>query len=163
MPRKALEIRVSDSNLGWPFFMCPNFTFLVSAMYLVTSVKICTKMIEVSSEQSRSQFILLCLNVFSWHIGIFCSSGRRSFLVLSDPWHAGSPPEHHCASVSPGRRPWHVLWGLKSHVSTGRHSEHVGPSRPVQTHVQVKRMSDGLCDIWDLECHIRSMSSDITC
>ena len=25
----------------------------------------------------------------------------------------------------------------------------------MQTHVQVKRMSDGSCDIWDLECHQR--------
>ena len=28
--------------------------------------------------------------------------------------------------------------GSKSHVPTGRHSEPVGPSRPLQTHVQVK-------------------------
>ena len=27
------------------------------------------------------------------------------------------------------------------------------PSTPRQTHVQVKRMSDVSCDIWDLECH----------
>ena len=27
-----------------------------------------------------------------WHFGIFFSSGRGSFLVLSAPWHAGSPP-----------------------------------------------------------------------
>ena len=44
---------------------------------------------------------------------IFFSSARGSFLVLSAPWHAGSPPEHHGASVGPGRRPWHVLWGFK--------------------------------------------------
>ena len=37
--------------------------------------------------------------------------------------------------------------GSKSQVTTGRHSEHVEPSRPVQTHVQVKTMSDGPCDI----------------
>ena len=29
--------------------------------------------------------------------------------------------------------------GSKSHVTTGRHSEHVDPSRPIQTHVQVKK------------------------
>ena len=49
--------------------------------------------------------------------GIVFSSGLPvvfgSFLVLSAPWHAGSPPEHHGASVGPGRRPWHVLWGFK--------------------------------------------------
>ena len=41
----------------------------------------------------------------------------------------------------------------KPHVPTGRHSEHVGPSRPLQTHVQVQRMYNDSCDIWDLECH----------
>ena len=59
------------------------------------------------------------------------------------PWHAGSPPG-----------PRAQVWALaevrgtcsgdsKSHVCSGRHSEHVEPSRPLQTHVQVKRMSDG--------------------
>ena len=33
--------------------------------------------------------------------------------------------------------------GSKSQVTTGRHSEHVEPSRPMQIHVQVKKMSDG--------------------
>ena len=47
-----------------------------------------------------------------WHIGIFFSSGRRFFLVLLAPWHAGSPLEHHGESVGPGRRPWYVLWGF---------------------------------------------------
>ena len=28
---------------------------------------------------------------------------------------------------------------------------HVEPPKPLQTHVQVKRMSDVSCDIWDLE------------
>ena len=62
--------------------------------------------------------------------------------------------------------PWptsvaHALEVQESHVPTGRHSEHVGPSKPLLTHVHVKRMSDGSCDIGDLECH-QSMSSDIT-
>ena len=43
--------------------------------------------------------------------------------------------------------------GSKSQVPSGRHSEHVESSRSLQTHVQVKRMSDGSCDIRDLECH----------
>ena len=29
--------------------------------------------------------------------------------------------------------------GSKSHVTTGRHSEHIEPFRPMQTHVQVKK------------------------
>ena len=37
--------------------------------------------------------------------------------------------------------------GSKSQVTTGRHSEHIEPSKPMQTHVQVKKMSDGSCDI----------------
>ena len=39
--------------------------------------------------------------------------------------------------------------GSKSQVPTGRHSEHVGPSKPLQTHVRPKGMSDGSCDSWD--------------
>ena len=53
------------------------------------------------------------------------------------------------ASLGPGRGPWHLLWGLKWHVRSGRHSEHVEPSRPMQTHTyiihyeQVEKKSDG--------------------
>ena len=36
--------------------------------------------------------ILLCTHVFFWPIGIFFSSDRGSFLVLSALWYAGSPP-----------------------------------------------------------------------
>ena len=32
------------------------------------------------------------INVFFWPFGIFFPCGRGSFLVLSAPWHAGSPP-----------------------------------------------------------------------
>ena len=42
--------------------------------------------------------------------------------------------------------------GSKWQVPTGSDSEHVEPSRSMQTHVQVKRMSDGSCDTWGLEC-----------
>ena len=74
----------------------------------------------------------------------FFSSGRGSFLVLSNLDHAGSPPEHHdtlavvCGTYSGGSQ-WQE--------TTGRHSEHVELSRPMQTHVQVQKMSDGSCDI----------------
>ena len=37
--------------------------------------------------------------------------------------------------------------GSKSQVTTGMHPEHVEPSRPMQTHVQVKKMPGGSCDI----------------
>ena len=42
--------------------------------------------------------------------------------------------------------------GSKSQVTTGRHSERVEPSRPIQAHVHVKKISDGSGDIKDLEC-----------
>ena len=86
------------------------------------------------------------VNVFL-NTGIFFSSGPGSFLVLSGPGHAGSLPKHHGASVGPGRGPWHVVWRSKPQVITGRHSEHVEPSRPMQIHVQVEKISDGSCDI----------------
>ena len=35
----------------------------------------------------------------------------------------------------------------KSQLTAGRHSEHVEPSRPMQTYVQVEKMSDSSCDI----------------
>ena len=46
-------------------------------------------------------------------IGIFCSSGRGSFLALSAAGHAGNMPEHQGASLGPGRAPWRVLWAFK--------------------------------------------------
>ena len=54
----------------------------------------------------------------------FFSSGRGSFLVLSDPWHAGSPP-------GPLAQVWALAevrgtcsGGSKWQVPTGRDSEH---------------------------------------
>ena len=92
--------------------------------------------------------IAMYICVFFYTSGFFFSSGRGSALVLSAPGHAGSPPEHQGASVGPSRGPWHVLWGFKvaknGKVTTGRHSEHVEPSSPMQTHVQAKKISDGL-------------------
>ena len=60
----------------------------------------------------------VCINVFFWPFGIFFSSGRGSFLVLSAPWHAGSPPGPRaqvwalaevrgtCSGGSSGESPW---------------------------------------------------------
>ena len=91
--------------------------------------------------------------MFFWHFSIFFSSGRGSFLVLSAPWHAGSPPRPRAQVWALAEVRSTCSGGSKWQVSSGRHSEHVGPSRPLQTHVQVKRMSDCSCDIWDLACH----------
>ena len=49
-------VRISDGD----FFSCQFHFVFVGAMYYVTDVKICTMMVEVSSEQSRSQFIFIC-------------------------------------------------------------------------------------------------------
>ena len=62
----------------------------------------------------------------------------RSFLVFSAPAHAGSSPEHHGASMGPGRGPWHVIWGSKSQQTTGRHCEHV----VIQAHANTYRLKE---------------------
>ena len=61
----------------------------------------------------RYHFILLCSSVLFLRMGIFFSSCRGSFLVLSAPEHAGSPPVHHDASVGRVRGPWYALWGFE--------------------------------------------------
>ena len=77
-------------------------------------------------------FILrVCINVFFLYIGIFFSSGRGPFLVLSALGHAGSPPEHHGANVGPDRGPWHVLWGFKV---ASNHREAFRARRAIQAH-----------------------------
>ena len=98
-------------------------------------------------------YILLCINVFFWPIVIFFSSGRGSFLLLSAPWHAGSPP-------GPRAQVWALVEvrstcsvGSMWQVPSGMHSDHVEPPRCMQTQEMIKRMSGGSCDIWDLECH----------
>ena len=75
----------------------------------------------------------------------FCSSGLGSFLVLTAPWHAGSPPGHHGASLALAEVRSTCSGGSKWQVPTGSDSEHVELSRPMQTHVQIKIMSDGSC------------------
>ena len=94
--------------------------------------------------------MLLCINVFLGTSAILFSSGRGSFLVLSAVA-AGSPPGHHGASLAPAEVRGTCSRGSKWQISAGSDSEHVEPSRPMQTYVQVKRMSDGACDFWDVE------------
>ena len=72
----------------------------------------------------------------------FFSSGRGSFLVLSAPWQAGSPPSHNGSSLALVEVYDTCSGGSKWQVFTGSDSEHVEPSRPMQTHVQVRRTSD---------------------
>ena len=86
-------------------------------------------------------------------------TGRGSFLVLSAPWHTGSPPGPHTHVWALAEVRGTCSGGLKWHVRSGRHSEHVEPSRCMQIHAQVKRMSDGSHVIWDLECRQRRQTS----
>ena len=85
------------------------------------------------------------INVFFEPFGIFFSPGRGSFLVLLAPQHTGSRPgprtQVWALAEFRGTRPGGSKWQVRS----GRDSEHVEPSRPMQTHVQLKRMSDGSC------------------
>ena len=80
----------------------------------------------------------------------FFSSGRGSFLVLSAPWHVGSPPGPRTQVLALAEVRGTCSGGSKSPARSGRDSEHVEPSRPPQTHVQVKRMSDVSCDIFGI-------------
>ena len=89
--------------------------------------------------------ITMCKCVFL-HVGIFPSSSG-SFLVLSALGHAGSPPEHHGASVGPVLGPWHVLWGFKVASDHGEAFRARRVIHAMQTRVQVKKMSDGSCGI----------------
>ena len=97
--------------------------------------------------------------LFSSLFDIFFSSGRGSFVVLSAPWHTGIPHGPHTQVWAPVEVRGTCSGGWKWHVRSGRHSEHVEPSRPMQTHTyvmhywQVKKVSGVSCDIWDLECH----------
>ena len=73
--------------------------------------------------------------MFFGPFGIFFSSGRGSFLVISAPWHTGSPPGPitHVWALVEVRETW--SGGSKWQVRSGKDSEHVEPSRPLQTHV----------------------------
>ena len=107
-------------------------------------------------------FILLCRNVLFIHIGIFLSSGRGSFLVPSAPGHAGSPPEHHGASVDPGRGPWHVRWGFKA---ASNHLEALRARRAIQAHANPRtryRFKNVRRPMRYLGLWMSSTSSDIT-
>ena len=71
------------------------------------------------------------INVFFSPFDIFFSSGRGSFFVLSAPWYTGSPPGPHTQVWTLAEA--HGTWsgGSKWHVRSGRHYEHVEPSRPM--------------------------------
>ena len=90
--------------------------------------------------------------------GIFLSSGRGSFHVLSAPWHAVSPPGPARKFVRWPRsvaRALGVQSGKSARGGIPITSSRPGPWKPtcIIHYQQVKEMSDVSCDIWDLECH----------
>ena len=80
-------------------------------------------------------------------ISALFSGTRGSFLVLSAPGHAGARPNKR-RKCGPWSRYVALALGFQSRekwqVTTGRHSEHVEPSRSMQTHVRGEQISDGL-------------------
>ena len=94
-----------------------------------------------------------------WHIGIFFSSGRGSFSCsrLRGTQRARRNTRARVWALADFRGT--CSGGSKSQVPTGRHSEHVGPSRPLQTHVQLKNVRRLM---WYLGSWMPSVSSDIT-
>ena len=91
------------------------------------------------------------INVCFWPFGIFFSSDRGSFLVLSAPWHAGSSAGPRTQVLALVEVRGTCSGGSKWQLRSGRDSEHVELSRPKKTHVQeecptahiqVKGMSD---------------------
>ena len=92
------------------------------------------------------------------------------FFLLSAAWHTGSPPGPHTQVWDPAEVRGTCSGGWKWHVHSGRHSEHVEPSRPMQPptyrihYQQVKKMSD----IWNCPTshvtsgNLSSISSGIT-
>ena len=87
--------------------------------------------------------ITMC-NLFFWPIAIFSSFGRGSFLVLSAPWHAGSPPGLRAQVWALAKVRGTCSGGSMWQVPSGRDSENVEPSSCMETQAQVKQMSDGM-------------------
>ena len=83
--------------------------------------------------------LLVCMNVFFSHIDVFFSSGSGYFSCSRLRGTQGARPNT-TAQVWALAEVRGTCSGVsKSQVTTGRHSEHVEPSRPMQTHVQVKK------------------------
>ena len=100
-----------------------------------------------SSPVTYPPLILLCINVF------FCTS---AFLPLPAPGifscsrlrgTQGARRNNAAKKGALAEVRGMCSGGSKSKVTTGRPSEHVEPSRSMQTHVQVNKMSDRSCEI----------------
>ena len=108
---------------------------------------------DFTSHTSRRELVLLCVKAFLLHISTFFplpAAGRTTSSRLRGT--KGARPNTTAQVWALTEVRGTCSWGSKSHVTTGRHSEHVETSRPMQTRVQVKKMSDDTCDVLDLEC-----------
>ena len=100
----------------------------------------------------KGNLVSLCMNVFFCTSAFFSlpAAGRFSCCRLRGA--EGARLNTTACAWSLAKVRGTCSGGSKSQVTMGRHSEYVEPSRPMQTHVQVKNMCDGSCCIWGLEC-----------
>ena len=95
---------------------------------------------------AHRQFYLFRPRVFSRALG----SGARRQLAQTPRRKCGPWPRSVARALGiNGRENWRV--------TTGGHSERLEPSRPMQTHVQVKKMSDGLRMLFRIQLTSRAV------
>ena len=82
---------------------------------------------------------ILCINVFLWHMGIFSLLAAGLFSCSRLRGTQGARRNTTAQSWALVDVRGTCSGGSQSQVPTGRHSEHVGPSRSLQTHVEVKK------------------------
>ena len=126
--------------------------------------RIAKRVCYIKVNNSSQQEVLSCC--FFHHVPSNINKLWLLLCYLRVPFHQlASPPAFHVTHIPKGNVEYDIYvylvaevrgtcsGGSKSKVNTGRPSEHVEPSRSIQTHVQVNKMSDRSCDIYFLECH----------
>ena len=106
-------------------------------------------------------YMFIYIQTCYFHLSAFYFLRPRVFpLALGSVEHA-EPVRTQKGSLSNGRGPWHVFWGVKEAHPLG---EAFRPCRAVQAHANPdiyntiltgKKMPDVSCHIWYLECHQR--------
>ena len=102
-------------------------------------------LITMAPRSNRYLVHIITIFFFFFPFGICFSSGCGSFLMFQVPWNADSPPGPRAQVSALAEVRGKCSGGSKLNVPSGRHSEYVEPSRPLETHVRVKRISDGSC------------------
>ena len=93
-------------------------------------------------------YVLLCINVYFYPSAFFSLPTAGLFSCSRLRGTQGARPNITAQVSALTEIRGTCSGGSKWQVPTGRHSEHVEPSRPMQAHLQVKKMSDGSCDIY---------------